>query len=264
MTLAPSYAPGPVDVENPVSVVDNSSGSQQSISGGYASVDAKSTNGIGVSGFDAIGLNPSHNPMWCGGTSTGDQTAPLAGCKIDPTSGGLVVFLANGYGSTDATNLAGVKGDLDSLVGNEGLPIPGCGVNCAAIGYVGMQGYQGSWSNLIVCNQQAHLDSASSGEHELVAAVSGKVIYVCGYKIISGGVVSGSTTNAVNLAQGTSGTCGGTVTALTNAFPLSVSIPVVADLSAVWHGLATGSSDDLCFNLGSAVDTGVDVYFGQF
>src|SRR6185437_5633843 len=64
------------------------------------------------------------------------------------------------------------------------------------------------------CDKSVVYDASTSGATQLVALVSGKSIYICGYNIFSAGTAN------VKLESASAASCGGTVAALTPAYQL--------------------------------------------
>src|SRR5438046_2051765 len=84
----------------------------------------------------------------------------------------------------------------------------------------------------IQCNATAIYDASTSGSTKIVTGVAGKVIYICGFTMMSGGASLG-----VKLQQGTGTNCGTGTTALTPAYLLTVGLNIT-ESSNVFRGLS--------------------------
>ena len=110
----------------------------------------------------------------------------------------------------------------------------------------------------IACNQAAYYDASTNGATQLVAGVTGKIIYICGYTLFGAGTAN------VSLTEGTGTNCGtGTIT-ISPAFRLVTQIGVT-DPSDYWRGLNTRiAGDALCINTSAGVAIQAIVYYSQF
>lgn len=109
----------------------------------------------------------------------------------------------------------------------------------------------------IACNHSAYYDASTSGATQLVAAISGKSVYVCGYQIVFGGTV------ALKFVQGTGTNCGTGIGTLTPAFS-GVAQTAIGDASPYWRGLTAAAGNALCINASTGVAAQVIVYYAQF
>jgi hypothetical protein len=109
----------------------------------------------------------------------------------------------------------------------------------------------------ITCNARTVYDASTNGATELVALVTGKQIYICGYNILAAG------TATVALKYGTGVACATNGTNLTPAFSLTTQVGV-ADSSSFFRGLATPASNALCLVTSAGVAVQAVVYYGQY
>lgn len=185
-----------------------------------------------------------------GGTITTTQGNPNAGGVL-----GWWIRLVGG----DQTNAAGATnanyvqpgtganfaketgGNLDTIAAATTGPIP-AGANF--IGSVGIQA-QGSGTSKAVtlCDSHAFYDASDNGKKTLVAGVTAKKIYICGFILATGG-----TATNLSLTSGTGSDCASTSTAITPAYQLVANDRVGAN-AAFWNGLVTlANADNLCVN----------------
>lgn len=109
----------------------------------------------------------------------------------------------------------------------------------------------------IGCNSSVVYDASTSGATQLVALVSGKSIYVCGYTLFSGGTAN------IGFVYGTGVACASGQTKITPAYQLIAQTGLV-DSSPVFRGLATAASNALCINTSAGVAVQATVYYTQF
>ena len=109
----------------------------------------------------------------------------------------------------------------------------------------------------IGCNKTAVYDASASGSSQMIAAVSGKAIYVCGYTILSAGTVN------VKFVSGTGSNCATGPTNLTPAFQLTAQVGAV-DGSQYYRGLGAAASKAFCINASAGVAVQALVYYAQF
>ncbi len=93
------------------------------------------------------------------------------------------------------------------------------------------------------CDGHAFYDASDNGLKTLVAGVSAKKIYICGFVLATGG-----TATNLSLTSGTGSDCASTSTAITPAYQLVANDRTGAN-SPFWNGLATlTNADNLCVN----------------
>lgn len=135
--------------------------------------------------------------------------------------------------------------------------VPATAVYVAGGSDGGLSAGTAALTGLITCGNSVKIDTASSGNVELVAATSGETVYVCGYELIAGGTVS------VQWITGTGTACA------TNEFDESGAMPLVANSGLVsrspfWTGLSGGASDAFCIELSGAVQVSGILYYTKF
>lgn len=107
------------------------------------------------------------------------------------------------------------------------------------------------------CSAAALYDASTNGPTQLVAAVSGQSIYVCGYTLFAGGTAN------VSLVYGTGTNCGTGQHAMTPAYQL-IAQTGLADSSPFWRGLVAPASQELCILTSAGVAIQANVYYSQF
>lgn len=108
------------------------------------------------------------------------------------------------------------------------------------------------------CNQSAVYDASTSGATQLVAGVSNKGIYVCGWNILAAGTVN------VSLVYGTGSTCGTGTQTMTPAFQFTAQVADVDHLPVYTGIKPVPPSNNLCINASGAVAVQAIVYYTQF
>lgn len=109
---------------------------------------------------------------------------------------------------------------------------------------------------VIGCDTHAFYDASDNGKKTVVAGVSAKKIYVCGYILATGG-----TATNLSLTSGTGSDCVTTSTAITPAFQLVANDRVGAN-SAFWNGLITlANADNLCVNASAGNAHQVEIWY---
>lgn len=93
---------------------------------------------------------------------------------------------------------------------------------------------------------RANLDTATSGNVEIVALVAGERVYVCGYAF-----ESDTATTQVQFVYGTGTACGTGETDLTGAFDLAASTPLAMPNGGATQ-FATAAGNALCIELSAA------------
>lgn len=138
---------------------------------------------------------------------------------------------------------------------NAAIPTQSASVQIGGTGMFANVG--GAQTEVISCAQSAIYDTNTSGSTQLVGALGGKIIYVCGYSLFSAGGVN------VNLQYGTGSNCGTGTTKITPAYQLTAQTGLV-DGSPYYRGLATTASQQLCLNTSAGVAVQAIVYYTQF
>lgn len=112
------------------------------------------------------------------------------------------------------------------------------------MGAVGSGATGGLMAGLKTCDLHATYDASDNGSKEMIAAVSGRTIYICGFIVATGG-----TATNLKLVDGTGTDCAtGTPTNLTPAYQLLANDKIGMQ-SAFWTGLkASGTNRAVCVN----------------
>lgn len=141
---------------------------------------------------------------------------------------------------TDTATVAGTAPATAGIAATGAAP-PAGSVQVAAVAS-GATG--GLMAGLKTCDLHAKYDASDNGSIEMVAAVSGRTIYVCGFILATGG-----TATNLKLVDGTGTNCAtGTPVDLTPAYQLTANDKIGAN-SAFWNGLkTTGTNRALCVN----------------
>lgn len=148
---------------------------------------------------------------------------------------------------------------INSLGGtaSTGAAVPATAVYNAAGSDGGLAAGTAALTGLISCNNSVKIDTASSGNVELVALTSGETVYVCGYELVAAGTVS------VQWITGTGTACA------TNEFDESGAMPLIANSGIVsrspfYTGLSGGAGDAFCIELSAAVQVSGILYYTKF
>lgn len=109
----------------------------------------------------------------------------------------------------------------------------------------------------VICDSSVEIDTAASGNTELVALTSGDIIYVCGYNWIAAGTVT------VQLIYGTGSACG------TGETDLSGEMQFTAQTGVSYGGdgrlvTKTAVSNALCVELSAAVSVDGLLTYGKY
>jgi len=115
----------------------------------------------------------------------------------------------------------------------------------------------GNTTGVVGCNSSVKIDTASSGNVELVALSGSTVIRVCGYNFIANGTV------AVQMIYGTGTACATGETDLTGAYNLTAQSGIVVQ-SPFWTGMATAPGNALCIELSGAIQVSGVVFYTQY
>jgi hypothetical protein len=107
-----------------------------------------------------------------------------------------------------------------------------------------------------LCDTHAFYDASDNGKKTVVAGVSAKKIYVCGFILATGGAATN-----LSLTSGTGSDCASTSTAITPAYQLIANDRVGAN-AAFWNGLVTlANADNLCVNASAGNAHQVEVFY---
>lgn len=130
--------------------------------------------------------------------------------------------------------------------------------NAAFLGALGGGGSAGvgQIKPVIACDSSITYDASTNGSTELVALISSRIIYVCGYTIFAGGTVN------VKLIYGTGTACATSPQPVTPAYQLTAQVGLV-DGSPFNRGMKTAVSQALCFNSSAGVAVQAVVYYSQ-
>ena len=175
------------------------------------------------------------------GTACGPAGTAAAPLRVDPTG-----TTAQPVSQATAANL-NVRPDDG---GATGAAVPVRAVYAAT-------NSSGNLTGLIACDKSVSISTATSGSTQLVALVSGQIIYVCGYNFMANGAVN------VKLLYGTGAACATGPTDLTGAYNLTAQTGV-----AYGHGVGTvtrtAANNALCVNLSAAIQVSGIVTYTQF
>lgn len=146
------------------------------------------------------------------------------------------------------------------IVGNAGAAIDAATgaappANVIYMGANGSGATGGHMAGIKTCDSSATYDASTNGKTTIVAGVSGRKTYICGYII-----GTGSSATNVSIGSGTGANCGSTYTAITPAFQLPAN-GLAGMNSSYWNGLATlTAADNLCVSTsaGNAVQVQVN------
>jgi hypothetical protein len=148
---------------------------------------------------------------------------------------------ATGTGSPRAT----IAND-NTGIGNWGHGAPGSAppTNVVALGANASGATGGQTARLISCDLHIKYDASDNGSKEMIAAVSGRTVYICGFVLATGG-----TATNLKLVDGTGTDCAtGTPVDLVPAYQLLANDRMGAN-AAFWNGLkATNTNRAVCVN----------------
>lgn len=149
---------------------------------------------------------------------------------VDPT-------LPSGVIGADGVNIVSSSNPFntqDASSGSTGAAPPAKAINNGI-------SQSGVLKGIIGCDLHASYDASDNGSKTLVAGVSAKKIYVCGYTLATGG-----TATNLSLSSGTGTDCVSTSVNITPAYQLVANDRVGAN-SAFWNGQVTlANADNLC------------------
>lgn len=152
----------------------------------------------------------------------------------------------------------GLALDASKCTGATGSAVPANGCYDAGNG-------SGNLTGRLQCDGYAFYDASTNGATQLVALVSGKVIFVCGYSFTS----SSSTANTLKLVYGTGSNCATGQTAMTPGYVLQAAastgpIGKVIPPTGLVNGLKTAVSNALCVLTNAAQAAQAEVWYTQF
>lgn len=187
--------------------------------------------GGAVFGPTAKGAAAANPPVLVGGTADGGATGNVGVWKVDSSGTGFIDCVTGGTLCTA----------LGNGVGAPGVAPP---ANVIWMGANGSGATGGLMAGVKTCDLHAIYDASDNGSIELIAAVSGRTVYICGFIMSTGG-----TATNLKLVDGTGTNCAtGTPVNLTPAYQLVANDKIGAN-AAFWNGLkATGTNRAVCVN----------------
>lgn len=188
--------------------------------------------------FDSAGnLKVSGTGVAAGSTTSGQTMSPI-GCAVT-TSPPTYTNAQTNFLNCD------VPGGLRTSTLNNGVGATGA----APIANVSYQGGNGSGATggflrgQIICDQRAFYTGTDNGSKTLVAGVSGRKTYICGWLLATGG-----TATTLTLFKGTDADCATSGAAIGPPYAL-VANDRVGMNSATWNGFVTANNADyVCVN----------------
>lgn len=150
---------------------------------------------------------------------------------------------------------------------NQRLWVSGTGLTAAAVppnatylagaGDGGLAAGTAAVVGQIICTDSVAIDTASSGNVELVSLTSSETIYVCGYDFIASGAVS------VQMIYGTGTACATGETNLTGAYSLAAN-GGIAKAMTYGNAMKAAVSNALCIELSGAVQVSGSIQYTKF
>jgi len=210
--------------------------------------------------------------------STGGTVGIVAGSAlmgkvgIDQTTPGTTNLVAlaanqsvnvaqmNGVTTTMGNGVAGT-GVQRVAIASDNSAIAGVGAGATGSAVPANASYLGTQQSAVLkgvtgCDTHAFYDASDNGKKTVVAGVSAKKIYVCGYIMATGG-----TATNLSLTSGTGTDCVTTSTAITPAFQLVANDRIGAN-SPFWNGLITlANADNLCVNASAGNAHQVEIWY---
>lgn len=207
-----------------------------------------------VVGNVASGATDSGNPIKSGGKYNSSPITLTDGQRGDTQ------LDVNGYANANVKVSALPTGAATSAnqttwQSATGAAPPTNAVYMGALGSGGSAGV-GLIKPVIGCDNKAIYDASTNGSTELVALVSSRIIYVCGYSIFGAGTVN------VKLIDGTGTACATSSSNLLPAFQLTAQVGAV-DGSEFYRGLNARVSNALCLNTSAGVAVQAIIYYSQ-
>jgi hypothetical protein len=160
----------------------------------------------------------------------------------------VLVLLAAQVGSQ--TNVSSPFPTENTATGVTGAAVPPKAIYYGEQASAGLAGHVG-------CDSSVVYDAATLGSTQLVALVTGKTIYVCGFVLFSAGTAN------VKLNYGTGAACATGTTAMTPAFQFTAQTGVAYGNSEGYVA-KTAASNALCVNSSAAVAVQALVSYAQF
>ncbi len=184
---------------------------------------------------------------------TGSVTA--GGVAQGSTTSGQTGNLIQGAVTTAAPTYTTAQTDPLSLDTAGNLRVTDAGV-AAAINSPVPTLQSGVTTAVTGCDTHAFYDASDNGLKTIVAGVSAKKIYICGYMLGTGG-----TATNLSLTSGTGSDCVSTSTAITPAWQMLANDTRGAN-SPFWNGLITlANADNLCVNASAGNAHQVEVWY---
>ncbi len=165
---------------------------------------------------------------------------------------GVTTTMGNGVAGTGVQRVA-IASDNTAIAGvcagTTGSAVPSCALYLGTSQSALNKGVTG-------CDTHAFYDASDNGKKTVVAGVSAKKIYICGYILATGG-----TATNLSLTSGTGTDCVTTSTAITPAYQLATNDRTGAN-SPFWNGLITlANADNLCVNASAGNAHQVEVWY---
>lgn len=165
---------------------------------------------------------------------------------------GVTTLTGNGVAGTGSTRIT---------IASDNLAISGLGAAATAGAVPANAIYIGGQASAVLkgvtmCDTHAFYDASDNGRKTVVAGVSAKKIYVCGFLMATGGTATNLT-----LTSGTGTDCVTTSVAITPAYQMLANDKVGAN-STFWNGLITlANADNLCVNASAGNAHQVEVWY---
>ena len=160
----------------------------------------------------------------------------------------LVVLAAVVGGQQNVSSPAPVQANHSGVTGSA---VP------ARAAYIGANDSSGNLQGANFCDSTAVYDASTSGSTQLVALVSGKTIYVCGFNFFSAGTAN------VKLTYGTGTACATGSTNLTPAYQFTAQTGIVQPAMPFGYLTKSAASNALCINSSAAVAVQAMVFYVQ-
>jgi hypothetical protein len=179
------------------------------------------------------------------GSTTSGQSGSLVMCATTTSAPSNTTAQTNSVSCDTSGNVRGTN----PAVGATAAAVP------ASANYLGAQA-SAVLKGVTQCDTHAFYDASDNGKKTVVAGVSAKKIYICGFVL-----ATGSTATNLSLTSGTGSDCASTSTAITPAYQLIANDRVGAN-AAFWNGLVTlANADNLCVNASAGNAHQVEVFY---
>jgi len=109
----------------------------------------------------------------------------------------------------------------------------------------------------LYCNQSFQVSAGATAITQIVAAVAGRAIHICGYDINAGAAAG-----TFQLSTGTGANCGTGTTSITPAFSLAINGVLSARNTTVWYSTPQGNA--LCYTITGTGPVQALVSYGQY